>query len=168
MFFQSKATAARMSFAPRFPRWLPSVLASRLWELLRSHSTRKEFCDRKVNNSGNCNRMATYISLLPKKIVECLRNRRKQKKSWSLSYGRTFHLLSSSKLANSAISVKFIHFLPAVVNLEQNVTCNSCITSNPYPHNYFCFYSFRKATLFSFHDVCTTLCNQMVASEIRE
>ena len=116
----------------------------------------------------NCNRTATYISLSPKKIVKCPRNRRKQKKSWSLSYGRTFNLLSSSKLANSAISIKSIYFLPAVVNLEQNVTCNSCITSNPYPHNHFCFYSFRKATLFSFHDVCTTLCNQMVASEIRE
>ena len=57
--------------------------------------------------------MATYISLLPKKIVECLRNRRKQKKELELN-----NLLSSSKLANLAISVKFIHFLRAIVNLE--------------------------------------------------
>ena len=116
-----------MGFAPRFPRWLPSALASRLWKLLRSHSTRKEFCDRKVNSS-----VETAIERL--RISHC--HQRKlwsppetegnKKKSWSLSYGRTFHLLSSSKLASSAISVKFIHFLPAVVNLEQNVTCNSC------------------------------------------
>ena len=158
-----------MSFAPRFPRWLPSALASRLWKLLRSHSTRKEFCDRKVNSSVETAIERLRISHChQRKLWSAPETEGNKKKSWSLSYGRTFHLLSSSRLANSAISVKFIHFLPAVVNLEQNVTCNSCITSNPYPHNYFCFYSFRKATLFSFHDVCTTLCNQMVASEIRE
>ena len=45
-----------------------------------------------------------------------------------------FYLLKIRLIFKSAISLKFIHFRLCIQNKRVNITCNSWITSYPYPH----------------------------------